>query len=141
MSKYGAWAFNVSIYADTNEDAVYTNMPSANSFLFNSYRHVTLVDLSGMSSVRMIVNKQSVAGSAGSKLSLKYSDTFSTNPDDYSNIGVDPVEILIDTENSILTTNWTQILAPQNDVFLAVIGSGGDGNITPHFGHISVNFG
>lgn len=141
MSKYGAWAFNVSVYADTNEDALYTNMPSANSFLFNSYRHVTLVDLSGMTSVRMIVNKQSVAGNSGSKLSLKYCDTFSTNPDDYLNIGVDPVEVLIDTENTILITNWVQIIAPQNDVFLAVIGSGGDENITPHFGHISVNFG
>jgi len=140
MSKSGAWAFNVSLCVDTSEETIYANLPNENAFLFNSSRHVTVVDLSGMNSVRMVVNKQSIAGSPGSKLSLKYSDTFSLDPNDYINIGVEPVEIYIDVENSFLITDWIQIVAPQNDVFLAIISSGGDGNVSPHFGHISVNF-
>lgn len=140
MSKYGPWAFNVSICADTSEETIYTNMPSLNSFLFNSSRHITLVDLSGITWVRMLVNKQSVAGNSGSKLTLKYSETFSLNPSDYIDIGIEPVEVAIDVDNSFLLTPFTQIIAPQNDVFIAIIGSGGDEIISPHFGHISVNF-
>jgi len=93
-----------------------------------------------MNSVRMLVNKQAVAANAGAKLSLKYCDTYSTNPADYQDIGASPVEIAIDCENSFLQSEWTQIVAPQNDVFVAVIGSGGDGVTSPEFGHISLNF-
>ena len=140
MSKYGAWAFNVSLCADTSEETIYANVPNQNSFLFNSSRHVTIVDLSGINSVRMVVNKQSVPANPGCKLSLKYSENFSLDPNDYIDVGVDPIEVGIDVENTFLTTNWTQIIAPQNDVFLAIISSGGDGNTSPHFGHISINF-
>lgn len=140
MGKSGAWAFNVSVCADTDRQVSYDNMPSTDSFLFNSNRHVTLVDLSGMNSVRMLVNKQAVAANAGAKLSLKYCETYSTNPADYQDIGISPVEIAIDCENSFLQSEWTQIVAPQNDVFVAVIGSGGDGVTSPEFGHISLNF-
>ena len=140
MGKSGAWAFNVSVCADTDRLVSYENMPSTDSFLFNSNRHVTLVDLSGMNSVRMLVNKQAVAGNAGAKLTLKYCETYSTDPSDYSDIGVSPVEVAVDCENCFLQTEWTQILAPQNDVFLAVICSGGDGVKSPEFGHISINF-
>jgi len=140
MSKNGPWAFNVSICADTDEDIVYSNMPAAESFLFNSPRHITLADLSGMNSVRMLVNKQNIAGNTGSKLTLKYSETYSENPSDYTDIGLTPVSVDINVESTFLQSSWVQIIAPQNDVFLAIIGSGGDGIISPHFGHISVNF-
>lgn len=140
MGKNGAWAFNVSVCADTDKAVSYDSMPVAESFLFNSTRHVTLVDLSGMNSVRMLVNKQAVPGNTGAKLVLKYCETYSTNPGDYQDTGVTPVEVYIDNENQFLQTDWIQIAAPQNDVFLAVIGVGGDGVISPEFGHISLNF-
>ena len=138
--KSGPWTFNVSVCADTDEDIVYTNMPGTDSFLFNSSRHITLADLSGMNTVRMLINKQAVAGNTGSKLTLKYSEVYSLNPSDYVDIGVTPVEVSVDVENTFLKTEWTQLIAPQNDVFLAIIGSGGDGIISPYFGHISINF-
>lgn len=142
MAKNGPWVFNISVCADTDQDIVYQNMPESDSFLFNSPRHITMSDLSGMNEVRMLVNKQSVAGVSGSKLTLKYSTEYSLNPLDYFDIGDEPIQVSIDVEDAFLKTNWTFLNrdVPRSDVYLAVIGSGGDGIISPHFGHISINF-
>lgn len=142
MAKNGPWVFNISVCADTDEDIVYQNMPDVDSFLFNSSRHITFSDLSGMNEVRFLVNKQSVPGVTGSKLTLKYSTEYSLNPSDYSDIGTEPVQLSIDVENTFLKTDWIWINTevPRGDVYLAIIGSGGDNIISPHFGHISINF-
>ena len=140
MSKFGPWAFNVSICSCTDSDLVYNSMPQIESFLCNSTRYIMIADLFGMNSVRMLVNKQSISGAVGSKIYLKYSENYSTNLYDYKNIGESPVEVSIDTENAFLKTEWIPLLAPQNDVYLAVIGSGGDGIISPHFGNIVIDF-
>lgn len=139
--KYGTWSFTVCIAAPSDKNAVYTNMSNGESFLFNSSRTVNACSLSGITYIRLIVNKREISSNTGAKLTLKYSEVYSNNPADYIDIGVTPVEVHIDTENIILISNTTQIKAPQNDVYLAVIGSGGDGVISPEFGGILVELG
>jgi len=139
MSKTGPWTYCISICADANEDILYYNMPNEKSFLFNSSRHIAATYLTGITYARLLVNKQSVAGCSGSKLSLKYGTVFSNDPLDYIDLGVTPIEVNIDVENTFLKTDWIQLVT-QEDVFLAIVGSGGDGVITPGFGNISLEF-
>lgn len=139
----GNWSAQYTIYARSDGATAYTNMPAADSFLFNSHRHVVLVDVSGMTYVRFKVNKQGTAGTAGSTLTLRYSPVFSTDTADYSDIGVTPVSVSIDVTNQYLATDWIEIdpsAIGYEDVYLAVIGNGGSGTTDPVFGNISASF-
>ncbi|MCA9337520.1 hypothetical protein KC951_02315 [Candidatus Saccharibacteria bacterium] len=139
--RQGPWAVHITIHARTDGAATYKNMPVANSFLFNSHRHITLVDTEGMSLVRLKVNKQGTAGAAGAKLTVKYSPTFSTNVSNYVDLGVTEVSVPIDNVNTFLDSGWIEISPDTHadDIFLAIVGSGGNGTLDPQFGHISVS--
>ena len=122
-------------------NVTWTNMPSAATFLFGSHRHVGLVDLSGYTQCRFIVNKQGTAGVAGSKFILRYYTSFSTTVADYLDIGTGEVSVAVNTTNSVLSTAWIDLAAgAKADVFVAVIGSGGNGTIDPIFGSVSAQF-
>lgn len=140
--KPGAWAINFVIHAEADANATFTNMPAADTFLFNSHRHIQLIDLTGMSFVRFKVNKQATAGASGAKLTLKYSNLFSTSVGNYSDIGIAPVELAVNVTNQYLDTGWVELdqSATNGDIYLAVVGSGGDGVLDPVFGTISVAF-
>lgn len=140
--KPGSWAISTVIHAEADAAATFTNMPAADTFLFSSSRHIQMIDLSGMSHVRLKVNKQATAGALGAKLTLKFSPTFSTTVGNYSNIGTSSVEVAINVTNTYLDSGWVELVpeATSGDVYLAVIGSGGDGVLDPTFGTISVAF-
>lgn len=139
MSKFGNWTYYVPISISINDSIPYNNMSNEDSFLFNSTRHIVSVDLDGMNYVRLLVNKQSISGNIGSKITLKYSTVFSQDSSDYIDVGITPVEVNIDVENTFLKTNWIE-LKTKEDVFFAIIGNGGNGNISPTFGSISLEF-
>lgn len=137
----GHWAMNMTIHGEADANGVFTNMPAAATFLFSSYRHVQLVDLDGFSIVRLKVNKQSTAGQAGAKLILRFNETFSTTAGNYRDVGVSEVSVAIDTTNTYLDSGWIDLHPDANgEVFIAVIGEGGNGTLDPAFGHISVAF-
>jgi hypothetical protein len=140
----GPYAMHTTIHGAANAAATWTNMPAADTFLFGSYRHVMPVDVSGFVQVRLKVNKQATAGAAGSKLILRFAQTFSTSVANYADIGVTEVSVPIDTTNTVLESGWVDISGDvppgDDDVFLAVIGSGGNGTLDPQFGTISVSF-
>lgn len=140
--KPGTWAISTVIHAEVDANAAFTNMPAADTFLFSSHRHVQMIDLTGMSHVRLKVNKQATAGATGAKLILKYANTFSTTVGNYSDIGTSPVEVAINVTNTYLDSGWVELdpSATNGDVYLAVVGSGGDGVLDPAFGTISVAF-
>lgn len=140
--RQGNWALNVPIHARTDGNAAYSNMPAAASFLFNSHRHVQLVDLDGMTVVRFMANKQTTAGASGATLTLRYAKAFSTSVSAYSDIGPVPAELGIDVTNTILDTDWLDLhpSAAEENVYLAVIGEGGDGTLDPGFGLIRAAF-
>ena len=141
--RQGTYALNATIHGSANAAATWTNMPAADTFLFGSHRHVMTIDLSGLTEVRLKVNKQATAGAAGSKLILRFAQTFSTSVANYADIGVTEVSVPIDTTNTVLESGWIDIngdVLPNDDVFLAVIGSGGNGTLDPQFGTISASF-
>lgn len=138
----GSWTAQYSINATPSALSTWTNMPTADTFLFSSTAHIILADISGMTYVRFKVNKQGTTGKAGAKLVLRYSPAFSSIVTDYMNIGMSEVSVLIDSTGYMMT-DWIQIdpsAQGYEDVYLAVIGNGGNGTVDPQFGNISVSF-
>lgn len=130
----------VTLVADSVA-AAWSNMPLAATLFNGSHRHVTKVDLTNFSEVRFIVNKQATAGAAASILALMYATSFSTLPAGYSQIGTSAVQVAVNVQNSIQVTSWIPLAeAAKSDVFIAVVGSGGDGVLDPTFGVIAAQF-
>lgn len=130
----------VAIVADSAA-ATWTNMPSAAAFFMGSYRHATKVDLTSYTQCRLVVNKQGTSGAEASKLILRYRTAFSTAVADYSDIGTSEVSVAVNTTNSVLATGWINLVAgAKADIYLSVVGSGGDGALDPIFGSISAQF-
>jgi hypothetical protein len=119
----------------------WTNMPLAATFLSGSHRHILKVDLTNFTQVRLIVNKQGTAGAAASKLILRYRTAFSTTVGDYSDIGTSEVNVAVNVQNTVQVSNWINITAnAKADVFVCLVGSGGDGALDPVFGNIIAQF-
>lgn len=136
----GSWTVHATIHGEADAAATWTNMPAAETFLFGSHRHVVLLDLEGMTQIRLKVNKQGTSGAASSKLILRFSTTFSTTASNYSDVGVTEVSVPINTTNTFLDSGWVDINGDaKGDVYIAVIGSGGDGVLDPQFGNISIS--
>ena len=122
----------------------WTNMPTAATLFNGSHRHVTRVDLTGFTEVRLVVNKQATAGAAASKLALRFSASFQASAGGYENIGAGGAEVAcspLNVQNTIVTSAWTPLIAgARTDVFLALVGSGGDGALDPAFGSVVAEF-
>jgi hypothetical protein len=59
----------------------------------------------------------------------------------YSDIGTLEVSVAVNVNNTFLATNWINLVAgAKADVFIAVLGSGGDGALDPAFGQIAAEF-
>lgn len=141
-SQGGGGAGQLALPIAANAAAVtWTNMPLAATFWNGSHRHVLKADLSSYTQARLVVNKQGTAGAAASKLILRYRTTFSATVGDYSDIGTSEVSVAVNVQNSCLASNWINLAAGAiADVFIAVVGSGGDGALDPIFGSIVAQF-
>jgi hypothetical protein len=136
----GSGQLIVPIVSD-NAAVTWTNMPVALTFWSGSYRHITKVDLTNYTQVRLIVNKQTTAGAAASKLILRYRTAFSTTVGDYSDIGTSEVSVAVNVLNTVLASNWINLATgAKADIFLSLVGSGGDGALDPAFGQIFAQF-
>jgi biotin transporter BioY len=116
-------------------------MPAAATLLFGDASHITLIDLSGFTSIRLLVNKRQTAGNAGATLTAMYSAIYSVTASDYIDIGVTPVQVVIDTAGTFLDSGWIDIdrtAGISSEIFMAIIGAGGNGVIDPGFGSITV---
>lgn len=123
----------------------WTNMPAALSFWLSSAtvaKGVTKVDLTGFTQVRLLVNKQGTAGASAAKLILRYKAApFTQTVANYSDIGASEVSVAVNVQNTFLETAWINLVAgAKADVFLALLGSGGDGALDPAFGQIAAEF-
>lgn len=123
----------------------WTNMPAALSFWLSTAtvaKGVTKVDLTGYSQVRLLVNKQGTSGAAASKLILRYKATpFTQTVANYSDIGTSEVSVATNVNNVFSETAWIDLAAgAKADVFLALLGSGGDGTLDPAFGQVTAEF-
>lgn len=123
----------------------WTNMPAALSFFLSTAtvaKGVTRVDLTGYTQVRLLVNKQGVAGAALSRLILRYkTEPFTQAVANYSDIGTTEVSVATNVLNTFLDSGWINLATgAKGDIFLALLGSGGDGVLDPAFGTVTAVF-
>lgn len=139
-----AWAYHHLthvIHGASGAVATFSNMPAAATLLFSSTFHVRKLDLTNYTQGRLIVSKGSVAGNFGSKLILRYHTSFSSTASDYSDIGTSEVSVAVDSGVGGIVSSWVNLATgAKADVWIAVIGTGGDGAIDPTFGTISAEF-
>lgn len=121
----------------------WSNMPDTLQFFDSSSAFVTRADLSTFNEVRLIVNRQGTAGAANSKLILRYQTTGGApfTQGSYSDIGVTEVSLNVSATNNLLATSWIQMASgAMSDVWVALLGIGGDNSADPVFGNIYAEF-
>ncbi len=133
--------FSHVIYGDSGVDAVWTNMPLAQALWLNSERHIRRVDLTNYRQCRLVIQKRAVAGAAASTLTVYYSTTFSTLVANYASIGVSSVQVAANGASTAVESAWVGLTAlARADVYVALVGQGGDGALDPTFGFVEVQF-
>lgn len=117
-------------------------MPLADTLWNGTHQHVQRVDLTNFTQVRLVVNKQATAGDVASKLRLGFNAAFQTAVANYASIGVSEVAASpLNVTNTVISSAWINLVAgAKADVFIALIGSGGNGVLDPAFGAIVAQF-
>lgn len=133
--------FSVPVLAAT----VWTNMPAAASFFLSTAtvaKSATGIDLTNYTQCRLLVNKQGTSGASASKLILRYkASPFTQTVANYIDIGTSEVSVAINVNNTFLATAWKTLAeGAKADVYVDIIGSGGDGVLDPAFGSVVVEF-
>ncbi len=119
----------------------WTNMATALGFFGAAARSLFPIDLTGYTQVKFTVVKLSTAGATASVIMLRYYTSFSTTVGNYLQLGATELSLAINVTNQVLTTGWVDLVAgAKTAIFLAVVGSGGDGVIDPVFGPIIAEF-
>lgn len=139
---YGRVSLTHVIHGNAGADATWTNMPLADTLFAGSTRHIRKLDLTNYTQCRLTMTKASVAGAAASKLILRYkADPWSATVGDYSDIGTSEVSLAASGGIDGLVSSWIDLVAgAKGDVWIALVGSGGDGALDPTFGAISAEF-
>lgn len=129
------------IHGASGQVATFTNMPAAATLLFSSTLHIRKLDLTNYTQARMTMAKGGTAGALGSKLILRYRTAWSSTASDYSDIGTSEVSLAADGGIDGLVSSWVGLASgAKADVWIAVVGTGGDGATDPTFGTISAEF-
>jgi hypothetical protein len=90
---------------------------------------------------RLLVHKLAVAGFGDSLLILSYSTVNTQTAGDYSAASAEDVSENVNVVNDFLASDWKPLATlAQADVFITVIGTGGNGTIDPQFGQIVAEF-
>lgn len=136
--KWGHRPLTVPVHLGTAA-LTWTAMPAAATLLLGTHTHVRKVDLTNYRQCRLVVNKQSVAGFAGSLLEVKFATSFATSAAGYSQIGSSAVTVAVDVADVVQVSSWIDLTASAKaDVFVAIVGSGGNGVVNPTFGSIEI---
>ncbi|MGE0757069.1 MAG: hypothetical protein AB7O38_08615 [Pirellulaceae bacterium] len=131
----------VDVVYQGQASVTWTNMPAADTNFGGNSSRITRFDLTPFTQCRLVVNKAGTAANAGAKLHLRYYTASSLTVGDYLQIGTSEVSVAVDTTNTILSSSWIDLASgAKADVYLNVVGSGGDGAISPVFGTIKMQF-
>lgn len=136
----------VQIFSSTQTaaDNQWLNMPAALTLFQGLAKHVQLLDTRDFTQVRLLINKGGVtAGVAGSAARLRYHTAFTTTAATYIDIGTTgSPQVSIDTTDALLDSGWHILLpgAKIENLYLALVGSGGNGAVDPDFGAIVAEF-
>jgi hypothetical protein len=120
----------------------WTNMPAGLTAAQGSWAHMTRVDLTGYSQVRLRVNKMGTAPINNSKLILRYYTSYLQTASSHLDIGTSEVSVTMDTGvNKQYETSWIDLASgAKADVWISLLGSGGDGVADPTFGAVTAIF-
>jgi len=121
----------------------WTNMPAAVTFLggLPAATLTRLMPLGSFTQVRFVLQTGTVAGAAGSKILLRYRSAFSVTASDYLLMGATEVECGIASTGTGVDSGWINLVAGAiGDVYVTVLGSGGDGGADPVIGLQTVFF-
>lgn len=119
----------------------WSNMPAAATFFLGIATSLK-VDLTGFTQVRIGFHIGSTAGYAGSKLIARYSTSFTVTASDPSDIGATEVSAALDgSTNTYAVSSWVNLAAgAKADVWVCIIGTGGDGAIDPQIRWCTLEF-
>ena len=120
--------------------AVWTNQPAAlNFWQATASQAIFRADLKPFRKVRLHGNL-TVAGLAASTIFLRYFATYSTTTTDYAALSASEVQ-LVQTTTGYLTSAWFDIVAAARaDVFLALMGLGGNAAADPTYASLFAEF-
>lgn len=132
--------FSHAVHAAGNASFTLTNMPAADTFIGPSqFRTITKLDLTNYSEGRMLAGI-TTSGTATSRLFVRYGASYSTTEADFSNLGTSEIGIGLGN-GGFAESNWTTIVsAARTDVFIGIIGSGGDGVVSPALHNLYLQF-
>lgn len=139
---WGYRAFDVTIQAASGTDLTWTNMPAAQTLWLGTGRHIFKADLGDYQQVRLLINVRSVAANAGSTVDVMYSTSYTETIGSLSAIGTSACQVTLGSTSTILDSGWIDLAAGAKaaNVFVALVGAGGDGAIDPTFGGVHVQF-
>lgn len=129
-------------YARSDGTVTLTNQPSAEQFLSNGNRNINLIDLAQFTQVRFTVRVTTASTSANDpRLRVRYATAFSTTVGDYVDIGTSEVAASL-AATGVADSGWVNLAAGAmvDDVFVAVMMLGGDGDKDPVHGPVMVYF-
>lgn len=119
----------------------WANMGAASAFLNDAVASIHHADLTGFSQTRLLVNKRLTAGAANSALFLRASTSYSDVATNYTTISTPETTVAINVAGGFLDSGWKPLKSQfAGEVFLAVVGSGGDGVTDPNFGSMVARF-
>ncbi len=134
----------LSVCFKSENVSAWTNMPAALTLFNGNIGYIAKVQLDGYSSGRLLVNRGTVAGAAGSSLMVRYSRSYTTTAASYSQIGNSNTDIITDVQTASIydDSGWTRLATDPStgNIFIALLGISGDGAADPQFGNIYVHF-
>lgn len=130
----------VPLQIDGNQTA-WTNMPAETTLFLGNAAKVYKIDLSRFSQCCLRFVKLGVAAPTGARLVLKYHTSFTTTASTYSDIGTVAVSGLCDGTNTFIDSGWTDLVSEAKaEVYVTLVGIGGNGTLDPVFGSIYAVF-
>ena len=115
----------------------WTNMPAAATELFGSTDSRTKINLATATRFRLVVT-QTVAGYADANLHLEYSANDSTYSDANTQIAD---RLAVGAGIGVKVGNWAYLVdAAKGDMWIRIVGQGGNGAIDPRFMQIRIQF-
>ncbi len=121
---------------------VSTNMTLALGFFAGSTAYITYADLSRFTGVALYINKTATAGAAASRLFLRYKNVYDATAANWTlDINSTPITYAVNTTNTIIQSGFKPLAdGAKSEVYLALMGQGGDGVLDPAFGLITAQF-
>lgn len=100
------------------------------------------IDLEHFTQARLVAARGPVAVSpANARLGLVYAASFSQDVAVYAELGVTPIVAHVSAPNQIAESPWIELAElARADVYVAVVGWGGDGKDDPVFGSVLAEF-